>query len=88
MRIEGKTVPPAILKEMKRIKELLYSFPDVREDMIADLRNQVSGKMYKVEAEQVAERIIHHGICILGALERPNVILPDTEVQSANSSKA
>ena len=39
----------------------------IREDMIACLRTRILGGTYKVEAEQVAEKIMQHGIHVLRA---------------------
>ena len=58
--------------EVKRIKELIYKSPDVRDDMVSDLRIRVLGGMYKVKSKQVAEKIIQHGIYILGVSEENN----------------
>jgi anti-sigma28 factor (negative regulator of flagellin synthesis) len=66
---EDKIIPPARSVELKRIKRLIHKSPDIREDMVADLRTRVLGGIYKVKPEQVAEKIIQHGIYILGALE-------------------
>ncbi len=55
--------------ELKRAKELIYRSPDIREDMVSNLRAQVLGGIYKVKADQVAEGIIQHGIYILDMLE-------------------
>jgi hypothetical protein len=63
----GKIIPPARSTELKRIKRLIYMSPDIREDMVADLRTRVLGGVYKVKSEQVAEKIIQHGIYILSA---------------------
>jgi len=50
--------------ESKQIEELLYTSPDIREGMVAHLRTQILRKVYKIEAEQVAGKIIQHGLCI------------------------
>ena len=66
-RGEDKIIPPAESMELKRIKESIYKSPDIREDMVADLRTRVLEGVYKVDPEQVAEKIIQHGVYILGA---------------------
>ena len=50
--------------KLKQIAELLYTSPDVREGMIAHVRTQIFRKSYKIETEQVAEKIMQHGACI------------------------
>lgn len=50
--------------ELKQIEKLLYTSPDIREGMVAHVRTQILRKAYKIETEQVAEKIIQHGACI------------------------
>ena len=68
-RGEGKIIPPARPMELKKIKELIYKSPEIREDIVADLRTRILEGVYKVKAEQVAEKIIQHSIYILSGLE-------------------
>lgn len=50
--------------KLKQIEELLYTSPDIREGMVAHVRTQIFRKAYKIETEQVAEKIMQHGACI------------------------
>jgi len=68
-RGEGKIIPPARPMELKKIKELIYKSPEIREDIVADLRTRILEGVYKVKAKQVAEKIIQHSIYILSGLE-------------------
>jgi len=68
-RREGKTIPPDKSVELERIKGLVCKSPDIRGDMVADLRTRILGGVYEVKAEQVAEKIIQHAMHILGVLE-------------------
>ena len=67
-RGESKIIPPAKSVELKRLKELIYRSPDIREDMVADLRTRVLGGAYKIGSDQVAEKLIQHGAYILDML--------------------
>jgi len=53
--------------EMKKINELIHKTPDVREDIVANLRTQILGETYEVKAEQAAEGIMRYGIYVHGA---------------------
>ena len=64
----GEIILSAESIEVKRLKELVYRSPDIREDVVADLKTQISGGVYEVKAEHLADKIIRHGICILNAL--------------------
>ncbi len=55
--------------KLERIKELLRRSPGIREDVVADLRVRIIAGVYRVAAEQVAEKIIQEGIYILGEPE-------------------
>ena len=50
------------------MKELIHKSPGVREDVVANLKNRILGGTYAVGAEEVADKIIQHGIHILGSL--------------------
>ena len=50
--------------KLEQIAELLYTSPDIREGMVAHVRTQIFRKAYKIETEQVAEKIMQHGACI------------------------
>ncbi len=64
----GKIIPLFKSAELKRIKGLAHRSPDVREDVVSHLRDRILGGRYEIESEQVAERIIQHGLYMLGAL--------------------
>ena len=65
-RGESKIIPPARLVELRRMKELIRKSPGVREDVVCDLRTRILGGVYAVDAGEVADKIIQHGIYILG----------------------
>ena len=50
--------------ELEWVKGLLHKSADIREGMIADMRGQIFRKVYEVAAEQVAEKIMQHGLYI------------------------
>ena len=54
----------------RQIEELLTKVPDIREDMVIDLKSQISMGMYRIEAEQVTEKLIQHGFHIFNLLGR------------------
>lgn len=64
MRGEDSIIPPDKTMELEWLKGLLYESDDIREGMVNDLRTQILGKVYEVDAEQVAGKIIQHGLCI------------------------
>jgi len=39
--------------------------PDIRENMVSQLKSQVLEGVYKIDPENVAEGIIEHGIIVL-----------------------
>ncbi len=64
MRGEDGIIPPDKTMELEWLKGLLYESDDIREGMVNDLRTQILGKVYEVDAEQVAGKIIQHGLYI------------------------
>lgn len=70
MRGEDSIIPPDKTMELEYIKGLLCESSDIREDMVVDLRTQVLRKVYEITAEQVAEKIMQHGLYIFTELER------------------
>jgi len=65
-RGESKIIPPARLVELRKMKELIHKSPGIREDVVADLKSRILGGVYAIGAEEVADKIIQHGIHILG----------------------
>lgn len=59
-------IPPARPMELERIRGLLSKAQDIREDAVADLKTQILNGGYRIKASQVAEKIIEHGIYVLG----------------------
>ena len=59
--------------ELRQIEELLTKAPDIREDMVIDLKSQIFRGMYKVKAEQVTEKLMQHGIHIFIMLGRKSL---------------
>ena len=56
--------------ELRQIEELLTKAPDIREDMVTDLKSQIFRGRYKIKAEQVTEKLMQHGIHIFSMLGR------------------
>ena len=46
-------------------KVFLCGAPDIREDVVANLRTQIIRNLYKVEAELVAEKIVQNALYVL-----------------------
>jgi hypothetical protein len=67
-RGESEIIPPAKSTELSRIKELMRKSPDIREDMVANLRTRIVRGIYKVKSEHVSEGVMQHGVYILCAL--------------------
>ena len=65
MRGDDKIILPARPTELKRIEKLVSECPDIRENMVSQLKSQVLGGVYKIDPENVAEKIIEHGIIAL-----------------------
>ena len=61
-----KIIPLDKSVELERIKELINGSPDIREDMVFEMRNRVFRGTYSVEAEQIAEKIMQQGLYVLG----------------------
>ena len=55
--------------EPRQIGELLTKAPDIREDMIIDLRSQIFRGVYRIKSEQVIEKLMQHGIHIFSTLD-------------------
>ena len=45
-----------------QILQILDELPDVRQDKVAKLRKQIEQGCYKVDADQVAERMLEEGL--------------------------
>jgi len=69
----SKEVPKGILsedkvalspeaKEIQEVKKILDSLPDVREDKVAEIREQIENGTYEVDSEKVAFRMIKESI--------------------------
>jgi len=66
----AKTDTVVISDAAKRIQEIrnqLDEIPDVREDKVAQLRNQIENGTYKINADKIAEKIIQEGLINDGA---------------------
>jgi len=68
MKRGDNLIPSFESSEVERIRGLAYKFPDTREAEIHDMKIRVSGGQYRVNAEQVARRIIQNGIYVLSIL--------------------
>jgi anti-sigma28 factor (negative regulator of flagellin synthesis) len=64
-RGDSKITPPARSTELKLIEKLASECPDVRENMVSQLRSQILGGVYEIDPENVAEKIIQHSIITL-----------------------
>jgi len=45
-----------------KILQIVQDTPDVRQDKVAKLRKQIKQGRYKVDADQVAERMLEEGL--------------------------
>jgi len=45
-----------------KILQIVQDTPDVRQDKVAKLRKQIEQGRYKVDADQVAERMLEEGL--------------------------
>jgi flagellar biosynthesis anti-sigma factor FlgM len=45
-----------------KILQIVQDTPDVRQDKVAKLRKQIEQDRYKVDADQVAERMLEEGL--------------------------
>jgi flagellar biosynthesis anti-sigma factor FlgM len=45
-----------------KILQIIQDTPDVRQDKVAKLRKQIEQGRYKVDADQVAERMLEEGL--------------------------
>ncbi len=64
-RGDDKITPPARSMELKRIEELVSKCPEIRENTVSQLKSRILGGVYKIDPENVAEKIIQHGIITL-----------------------
>jgi len=49
-------------KEAKKAKELFEKLPEVRSDLVNDLKEKVKSGDYKVTSKEVADKIIHRTV--------------------------
>ncbi len=54
--------------ELRKIEKLLIKAPDIREDMVTDLKSQIFRGIYRVEAVKVIEELMQHSIHTFGML--------------------
>jgi anti-sigma28 factor (negative regulator of flagellin synthesis) len=64
-RGDSKITPPARSTELKLIEKLASECPDIRENMVLQLKSQVLRGIYTIDPESVAGKIIQHSIIIL-----------------------
>jgi len=60
-KVSAKTDTVIISDAARRIQEAraqLDAIPDVREDIVAELRNQIQNGTYEVDAEKTAEKLL------------------------------
>lgn len=60
-KVSAKTDTVVISDAARRIQEAraqLDAIPDVREDKVAELRNQIQNGSYQVDAEKTAEKLL------------------------------
>ena len=55
--------------ELRQIGKLLTKAPDIREDMVINLRSQIFRGVYKIKSDQVIEKLMQHGIHIFSMLD-------------------
>ena len=61
----AKTDTVVISDAAKRIQEIrnqLDAVPDVREEKVAQLKNQIENGTYEINADKIAEKIIREGL--------------------------
>ena len=65
MRGPDRIIPLNRTIKPKWMKELLRKSPDIREDVITNLRTRILRNTYEVEAELVAEKIVQNALHVL-----------------------
>jgi negative regulator of flagellin synthesis FlgM len=64
-KVEGSADQDAIVnlsqasKEAQKIKEILASEPDVREDKVADLKERIESGRYTIDHAKVADKLVN-----------------------------
>ena len=48
--------------QFARFKERLSAFPDVRHDLVAELKSRIQNGSYKVDSEKVADKLIEESL--------------------------
>ncbi len=76
MRGEDSIVPPDKTMDLEWIKVLVCESANIREGIVADLRTQILRKVYEVEEEQVADKIMQHGLYVLTGSQENGFNLP------------
>ncbi len=76
MRGEDSIVPPDKTMDLEWIKALVYESADMREGVVADLRTQILRRVYEVEEEQVADKIMQHGLYAFTGSQKNGFNLP------------
>ncbi len=61
-RYEDRFTPSYETEELRRIRRLLDSIPDMQEDKVREIREKIRAGEYKIKAEDIAEKIIKTAI--------------------------
>lgn len=62
---ENTIIPLELSQELTRLKKLIENLPEIRDDELLELKTQFLKAQYKVQADQIAEKIILHNAQIL-----------------------
>ena len=49
-------------KQIQEAKKLLDSLPDIREDMVAEIKEQIEAGTYNIDSEKIAFRMIRESL--------------------------
>jgi negative regulator of flagellin synthesis FlgM len=86
----AKTDTVVISDAAKRIQEVrtqLNEIPDVREDKVAQLKNEIENGTYQIDAEKIAGKMIREGL-INDGVKEPTLLQPTQQFEITKSRES
>ena len=59
---EDKVVLSETAKQMNKVKEQLDAIPDIREEKVAEIKNQVDNGTYKIDGKKIAFNMLRESL--------------------------
>jgi negative regulator of flagellin synthesis FlgM len=59
---KDKVVLSPEAQQIQKVKELIYSLPDIRDEKVAEIRAQIEAGDYDVDGEKIASKMIEESL--------------------------